>query len=222
VTVAAVDDSAIEGPHTCAISHTVSSADAGYGSLAVAPVFVEIIDNDADDPVQPTELLTNGGFELALNPAWKLKNATGDKRACGGKGDGSACAFKFKGGPAEKSSLSQTVVLNGTRAAASIYTLSGRLSAGAGKSLKIKVKTFYTDGSSDVYATTWKSTGPAYHTHQSVFAQVTDGAERIMLTVVNKNKTGKVWLDDISLTTLAARRVSPLPQQAPDSFRGQN
>ena len=56
----------------------------------------------------------------------------------------------------------------------------------------------------------------------SVFAQVTDGAARIVLTIVNKNTSSKLWLDDLSLTALTTRSAAPLPEQAPDTFRGQN
>jgi hypothetical protein len=46
VTVAAVDDSVIEGAYTAVITHSVVSADAGYNGLAVADVSVSIEDND--------------------------------------------------------------------------------------------------------------------------------------------------------------------------------
>jgi large repetitive protein len=46
VTVTAVDDTAVEGNHTGAISHTVTSADASYNNFAVANVVANITDND--------------------------------------------------------------------------------------------------------------------------------------------------------------------------------
>ncbi|MGD1932183.1 MAG: beta strand repeat-containing protein [Leptolyngbyaceae cyanobacterium] len=46
VTVAAVDDSDVEGAHTSAISHTVSSTDKDYSGLSLADVTVAVTDND--------------------------------------------------------------------------------------------------------------------------------------------------------------------------------
>ena len=46
VTVTAVDDAAIEGPHTGTITHAVTSADAIYNAFPVANVVANITDND--------------------------------------------------------------------------------------------------------------------------------------------------------------------------------
>jgi CSLREA domain-containing protein len=46
VTVTAVDDAAVEGPHTGTISHTVTSSDAVYNNFTVANVTANITDND--------------------------------------------------------------------------------------------------------------------------------------------------------------------------------
>ncbi len=46
VTVTAVDDVLVEGPHTGTISHTVTSSDATYNAFAVANVVANITDND--------------------------------------------------------------------------------------------------------------------------------------------------------------------------------
>ena len=46
VTVTAVDDAAVEGPHTGTISHVVTSADASYNSFVLANVVANITDND--------------------------------------------------------------------------------------------------------------------------------------------------------------------------------
>ena len=47
VTVAAVDDGIVEGPDTGTVTHAVTSADANYNGLTVAPVAVSITDNDS-------------------------------------------------------------------------------------------------------------------------------------------------------------------------------
>jgi len=46
VTVTAVDDAIVEGPHTGTISHTVASSDATYNQFALANVTANITDND--------------------------------------------------------------------------------------------------------------------------------------------------------------------------------
>ncbi len=46
VTVTAVDDAVVEGPHTGTITHTASSTDSVYQGLAVADVTADITDND--------------------------------------------------------------------------------------------------------------------------------------------------------------------------------
>ncbi len=46
VTATAVDDSVVEGGHTCVITHTVTSTNANYDGIAVASVTANITDND--------------------------------------------------------------------------------------------------------------------------------------------------------------------------------
>lgn len=47
VTISAVDDANVEGNHGGTITHTVTSTDANYNGLAIAPINVDITDNDA-------------------------------------------------------------------------------------------------------------------------------------------------------------------------------
>jgi uncharacterized repeat protein (TIGR01451 family) len=47
VTVTAIDDAVIEGPHTGSVSHTAASSDANYNGISVASVTANITDNDA-------------------------------------------------------------------------------------------------------------------------------------------------------------------------------
>jgi hypothetical protein len=69
VTVGAVDDAAVEGAHSGTITHTATSADAGYQGLTIASVNVAITDNDSGDGggVMITQsggntAVTEGGF----------------------------------------------------------------------------------------------------------------------------------------------------------------
>ncbi|NIO10167.1 MAG: hypothetical protein GTO40_20050, partial [Deltaproteobacteria bacterium] len=50
VTVTAVDDAVVEGPHTSTISHTAVSADPNYDGIAIINVTANITDDDGVDP----------------------------------------------------------------------------------------------------------------------------------------------------------------------------
>ncbi len=72
MTVRAVDDLVIEGPHTCPVSHTLTSADAAYNGLSVPTITVSIIDNDAaavnisPTTLNVTESGTTGTYTVSL------------------------------------------------------------------------------------------------------------------------------------------------------------
>jgi Calx-beta domain len=53
VTLAAVNDTLVEGPETSNITLTSSSTDAGYNNLTIAPVQVAVTDNDSNTPPPP-------------------------------------------------------------------------------------------------------------------------------------------------------------------------
>ena len=63
ITVAAVDDSIAEGPHTAALTHTVSSTDPAFTGIAPRTIDVSIVDNDGPPPV--TDLVIT---EIMYNP----------------------------------------------------------------------------------------------------------------------------------------------------------
>jgi hypothetical protein len=50
VTVSAVDDALVEGPHTATITRNAASTDAAYNAIAIASVTVSITDNDGAPP----------------------------------------------------------------------------------------------------------------------------------------------------------------------------
>jgi hypothetical protein len=52
VTIAAVDDSAVEGTHAASIIHTVSSTDSHYQAIAAPTLSVSILDNDGVTPIR--------------------------------------------------------------------------------------------------------------------------------------------------------------------------
>lgn len=82
VTVMAVDDAAIEGNHTGMIAHTVTSGDAAYNGLSVAPLTVSITDNDSPPGVAPVPKPVPKPAE-ELRPAIAVTDATGGPIADG-------------------------------------------------------------------------------------------------------------------------------------------
>ena len=71
VTVTAVDDTVVEGNHPGTIAHTVTSADANYNGLIIAPLSVAITDNDTN--TVPGQILINtggGAYTDAAGQAW--------------------------------------------------------------------------------------------------------------------------------------------------------
>ncbi len=64
VTVAAVDDTAVEGPETASLTFSTSSTAAAYNNLTVAPVSVTITDNDGGSP-PPAPVVVGGGSALS-------------------------------------------------------------------------------------------------------------------------------------------------------------
>ncbi len=54
VTIAAVDDTLVEGEHTSVITHSAASIDPAYDGIAVASVTVTIVDNDIEPTAIPT------------------------------------------------------------------------------------------------------------------------------------------------------------------------
>jgi hypothetical protein len=54
VTVTAVDDALVEGPHAATIAHTAASTDAAYSGIAIVSVTANITDNDVGPGPPPT------------------------------------------------------------------------------------------------------------------------------------------------------------------------
>lgn len=75
VSISAVDDALIEGPHTGTITHVATSLDADYSGIAVASVTVAVVDNDfagvtltaSDGDTTVTESSSGDSFTLQLN-----------------------------------------------------------------------------------------------------------------------------------------------------------
>ncbi len=80
ITVTAVDDSDIEGKHSCSVNHAISSGAVEYpSSMPIAAANIELLDNDAGVIVEPANLsVTEGGttasytVRLSTQPASPL------------------------------------------------------------------------------------------------------------------------------------------------------
>jgi subtilisin-like proprotein convertase family protein len=66
VTVNAVDDNAVEGPHTGTLTHTATSADANYSAIPISPITASITDNDVSVGGTVSGL-SGSGLVLQLN-----------------------------------------------------------------------------------------------------------------------------------------------------------
>ncbi|MCT7956395.1 DUF4347 domain-containing protein [Laspinema palackyanum] len=73
VTVGAIDDTAVEYPHSGTISHSISSSDANYNGISLSPVTANIADNDwpnlgiAPGSNPQEQSATTGNFMLTLS-----------------------------------------------------------------------------------------------------------------------------------------------------------
>jgi len=79
VTVTAVDDAAIEGSHTSTINPAVTSTDAKYNGLALAPVAVTVTDND----IQTVNLSVSANSGSETNGTAITVTATADGAVSG-------------------------------------------------------------------------------------------------------------------------------------------
>lgn len=84
ITVAAVDDSAVEGAHTSAVNYTIASGDGFYDGGYGSPMTVNIMDNDKPDvtitesngSTEPTEGGASDSIDVVLNSEPNQTNVT--------------------------------------------------------------------------------------------------------------------------------------------------
>lgn len=180
------------------------------------------------------ETVTNGGFETD-DATWLVTGATGDKRKCNAIvtiTDYGQCAFVFKGGVAEASTISQPILTPGS------FTPSGNtpillrfMSKGsAATQLKAIVKLKYTVGD-PVKCKLSKSIEAGWQYNSKVCIVSTLNLTSAKILFRHTSLTNKVRLDDIGvslgeLLVRDARQDAPSgvlpPPAAPTGFRGGN
>ncbi|RPF42904.1 S-layer family protein [Thermodesulfitimonas autotrophica] len=77
VTVTAVDDRVIEGSHTGTVTHSATSVDPDYNNILIAPVTVNIADNDVPGGAPPPAVTLTPGTTGILYPNNLLLTAVG-------------------------------------------------------------------------------------------------------------------------------------------------
>lgn len=184
------------------------------------------IDQFFIEGVTSTPLIINGGFEDSL-ASWTLKGSgtKGDKVKCNKdtNSDGIAdkifantgnCAFRFKGGVGEKSSLEQVVALTGQSLSINdVLTFSASINGRVTTSGKIKVRVKYNDATP-----TGKVNIPLGPTNS--YSIVTGSVEiksldikKIKVQFQHTGSSGKSYIDDVSLNVGVPQSfdIDPLP-----------
>lgn len=233
ITVTAIDDSDIEGEHTCTVTNTASSTDAAYNGVTVDDVSATITDNDSAGPTTQ-ELLINGDFEIAgeknkIPDGWKVLRATGDKRACKpGKPNNGDCAIKLVGSAGEDSVFRQDVDLTGlTLSAGDTLDLSAFVKSKVSKGSKLVLIVKYSDGTQQQK----NKIGFGVHTSYEQVSVPTltlesSAVSLIRVHIKHTTTSGNRWVDDASLilTPAVPRGAVDIlpPPAAPEGFRGMN
>lgn len=173
------------------------------------------------EEVPDGDLLSNNSFESLDGDgkpdlaSWTVKNSTGDKGKCNKDKDGDGipdkifsfsgdCAFVFKGGPGESSSIQQSGDLSGVVFSPSdlIYSAFALAKNDATATGKVKLVIKYND-------TTDKSkisggldelpTGGDYVFFEGTIGLLSTDVNKMKFSVKNTSASGKVLLDDVYL-----------------------
>lgn len=232
--VSTVDDLFNEDTEQFVVSLVKSSSGAITGPTEFV---INIADNDLTPLLEPTRLNTNVSFEgpapRTLNAApWKIKNASGDKFVCGGKGNqGSHCAMQFKGNAGESSKLQGKFVHSGLDLGAETSAILKAvmfMKGASTNSLSIKAKITYTDGTAaQTISLPISSVRNTWAVMQSAQIELAGRyVDTVTITAKFKGTSGKVTLDDIALEVFegalrseAEGSAMPLPA-APGNWRG--
>lgn len=235
VTVSAVIDGVLEGPHSATITHTVISDDPNYNGIPADSVNVLITDG-------VIEMLANGSFEIAAAKekraeSWKIVGKTSkDRRLCetvtdpdiAYEGD---CVYQFKfNGPLNAGRKLVQKIKNpiwgmpGVTLTASAQVSGQNFASGAKLILKVK----YTDNQVEKVKINIPTGTYDYTLLTTPTLNVTKPVKQVAVIFNIGTAVGRVWLDDASLIlasaetrSLTPRGALPLPDAPPlpDSMR---
>lgn len=228
----ATADQLSENDETEYITITTDSADPAYDNLLLTPISVLITDSDPN-------LLVNGGFEQdsAGGASTSDKNALGWtvspsasgklRRECLPSGDGSPCAWLFKGNTVAQSikqnlnlpvyTVGDTLVMSGKMRRSNIV---------AGVVAKLQI--VFSDGQKDTVKFKFAAGTDAVFspfTRQLVLNAPLTDVSSVTLTLSSSAVSGKIYFDDIAVYVLPrfprGENVLP-PPAAPAGLRGMN
>lgn len=155
----------------------------------------------------PIEQLINGDFELggAVPDGWTTHNLSSDKRRCNTTGFKSACGFQFRGKVGEFSVLEQTLPDTSALTAGKRLNLSVWAKGKNAGTVTITVHLTYANGREKTLKLQ-PSTG-SYAYRQFALTQkfmLRRDVSALTLRIVHTGTTGRITLDNVSLTLYAA------------------
>jgi hypothetical protein len=172
------------------------------------------------------ELLENTGFEtLDANnkpdiAPWTVLNASGDKAKCNKEGKvfsySGDCAFQFKGTPGENAKLRQVADLTGlTPAAGDTLDFSAWVNAGSAPDLRVKIRVKYSDATAKTKLNVDVAAGSDYVQITGTTTLDRAAVQQIRVSFDNKATSGKVRVDEVSLTWVAGTAPTAVPALLP-------
>lgn len=211
VTASAVVDLVYEGAHTGTYTFTVTSADANYNGLTVAPITVSITDG-------VSSLIDNGGFEVqgetpqnALRWVERFLTTT-DRRLCNVSAPAEGlCGYRFQFfGPSNANrQIRQNHPAPAWGFAGDVLDFSVQVKAtDIQEGVRARLVVFYDDGT--VVPTILTLPGGTYgYTTFTGSVTLTGRVERVVVRIQVGNRTGTMFVDDVELLYTPSGLVTP-------------
>lgn len=211
VTASAVVDLVYEGAHTGTYTFTVTSGDANYNGLTVAPLTVSITDG-------VSSLIDNGGFEVqgetpqnALRWVERFLTTT-DRRLCNASAPAEGlCGYRFQFfGPSNANrQIRQNHPAPAWGFAGDVLNFSVQAKAtDIQEGVRARLVVFYEDGT--VVPTILTLPGGTYpYTTFTGSVTLTGRVERVVVRIQVGNRTGTMFVDDVELLYTPSGLVTP-------------
>lgn len=211
VTASAVVDLVYEGAHTGTYTFTVTSGDANYNGLTVAPLTVSITDG-------VSSLIDNGSFEVqgetpqnALRWVERFLTTT-DRRLCNASAPAEGlCGYRFQFfGPSNANrQIRQNHPAPAWGFAGDVLNFSVQAKAtDIQEGVRARLVVFYEDGT--VVPTILTLPGGTYpYTTFTGSVTLTGRVERVVVRIQVGNRTGTMFVDDVELLYTPSGLVTP-------------